>query len=149
MLPTGRFRGRVGLLRRKIWQRRAEPGQGVRACPRRQHLQQSSALSPVAASRWTRLCARLLESCVSGWPPLSFCPLTLTLFLPLCVLVCVGVCGGVCVCVYGVLCDMGNGCAQCAAELTRGVVKMPCKGVEDKYGECVQPTLGTDIPAGA
>ena len=75
--------------------------------------------------------------------------LTLTLFLPLCVLVCVGVCGGVCVCVYGVLCDMGNGCAQCAAELTRGVVKMPCKGVEDKYGECVQPTLGTDIPAGA
>ena len=75
--------------------------------------------------------------------------LTLTLFLPLCVLVCVGVCGGVCVCVYGVLCDMGNWCAQCAAELTRGVVKMPCKGVEDKYGECVQPTLGTDIPAGA
>ena len=44
---------------------------------------------------------------------------------------------------------MGNWCAQCAAELTRGVVKMPCKGVEDKYGECVQPTLGTDIPAGA
>ena len=38
---------------------------------------------------------------------------------------------------------------QCAAELTRGVVKMPCKGVEDKYGECVKPTLGTDIPAGA
>ena len=40
VLPTGRFRGRVGLLRRKIWQRRAEPGQGVRACSRRQHLQE-------------------------------------------------------------------------------------------------------------
>ena len=37
---------------------------------------------------------------VSGRPPLSFCPLTLTLFLPLCVLVCVGVCGGVCVCIW-------------------------------------------------